>query len=76
MVCKLFLKKLHGLIKIHSIPSRYACAFALAASDSDEDIRENVWNKFLQMQVHIHRVLDYNFLMPSYVHYYFRHLKG
>lgn len=54
MVRRLFLDKLHRLVKMHSTPSRYACAFAVAASDSEDDIRENVWNTLLQMQVHIH----------------------
>lgn len=42
-VRRLFLDKLHRLVKVHSIPSRYACAFAVAASDSEEDIRENAF---------------------------------
>lgn len=38
-VRKSFLFKIHNLLKEHNIPSRYACAFALASMDCVGDIR-------------------------------------
>ncbi|KAM0947386.1 putative sister chromatid cohesion protein Pds5 [Dioscorea sansibarensis] len=38
-VRKSFLSKIHKLLMEHAIPSRYACAFAIASSDCLEDIR-------------------------------------
>ncbi|KAL9396150.1 hypothetical protein Peur_010403 [Populus x canadensis] len=39
-VGRLFLDKMHKLLKEHSIPSRYACAYALAASDHCKDLQD------------------------------------
>ncbi|PIA47377.1 hypothetical protein AQUCO_01400210v1 [Aquilegia coerulea] len=36
-----FLDKIHKLLKDHAIPSRYACAFALASSDCLRDVQTN-----------------------------------
>jgi len=41
-VGRLFLDKMHKLLKEHSIPSRYACAYALAASDHCKDLQDAV----------------------------------
>lgn len=41
-VRKAFLSKIHKLLKEHAIPSRYACAFAIASSDCLEDVRTDV----------------------------------
>ncbi|KAG5544487.1 hypothetical protein RHGRI_017042 [Rhododendron griersonianum] len=40
LVCKPFIAKIHKLLKQHAIPSKYACAFAIAASDSLENVRD------------------------------------
>ncbi|XP_062146872.1 sister chromatid cohesion protein PDS5 homolog B isoform X4 [Alnus glutinosa] len=40
-VRRLFLDKTHKLLKEHAIPSRYACAFALATSDRLKDLQDN-----------------------------------
>ncbi|XP_058218154.1 sister chromatid cohesion protein PDS5 homolog B isoform X2 [Rhododendron vialii] len=40
LVCKPFTAKIHKLLKQHAIPSKYACAFAIAASDSLENVRD------------------------------------
>ncbi|CAL1362329.1 unnamed protein product [Linum trigynum] len=40
VVRKSFLHKTHKLLKKHAIPVRYACAFALAAHDPCEDLRD------------------------------------
>lgn len=42
LVCKPFIAKIHKLLKQHAIPSKYACAFAIAASDSLENVRDEV----------------------------------
>lgn len=42
LVCKSFIAKIHKLLKQHAIPSKYACAFAIAASDSLENMRDEV----------------------------------
>lgn len=42
MVRKPFIAKIHKLLKQHAIPSKYACAFAFAASDSLENLRDDV----------------------------------
>ncbi|KAJ6939281.1 sister chromatid cohesion protein PDS5 [Populus alba x Populus x berolinensis] len=39
-VGRLFLDKMHKLLKEHAIPSRYACAYALAASDHCKDLQD------------------------------------
>ncbi|KDP32795.1 hypothetical protein JCGZ_12087 [Jatropha curcas] len=39
-VRKIFLTKIHKLLKEHAIPSRYACAFALASSDCCKDLQD------------------------------------
>ncbi|KAJ6337417.1 hypothetical protein OIU76_007150 [Salix suchowensis] len=39
-VKRLFLDKMHKLLKEHAIPSRYACAYALAASDHCKDLQD------------------------------------
>ncbi|GAB4844181.1 hypothetical protein Ancab_037547 [Ancistrocladus abbreviatus] len=39
-VRRLFLDKIHKLLKMHAIPIRYACAFSLATSDCLEDLQE------------------------------------
>ncbi|XP_010242780.1 PREDICTED: sister chromatid cohesion protein PDS5 homolog A isoform X2 [Nelumbo nucifera] len=39
LVRRSFLDKIHKLLKEHAIPTRYACALALGASDCLEDIR-------------------------------------
>lgn len=41
-VRRLFLDKTHKLLKDHAIPIRYACAFALAASDHCKDLQDAV----------------------------------
>ncbi|KAF9687215.1 hypothetical protein SADUNF_Sadunf02G0070500 [Salix dunnii] len=40
LVKRLFLDKMHKLLKEHAIPSRYACAYALAASDHSKDLQD------------------------------------
>ncbi|KAJ6405305.1 hypothetical protein OIU84_013299 [Salix udensis] len=40
LVKRLFLDKMHKLLKEHAIPSRYACAYALAASDHCKDLQD------------------------------------
>ncbi|KAJ4700670.1 sister chromatid cohesion protein PDS5-like A isoform X1 [Melia azedarach] len=40
-VRRTFLDKTHKLLKAHAIPSRYACAFALTASDCQKDLRDD-----------------------------------
>lgn len=42
LVKRLFLDKMHKLLKEHAIPSRYACAYALAASDHCKDLQDAV----------------------------------
>ncbi|XP_008219648.1 PREDICTED: sister chromatid cohesion protein PDS5 homolog A isoform X1 [Prunus mume] len=39
LVRRLFLDKAHKLLKEHAIPSRYACAFAIATSDCLKDLQ-------------------------------------
>ncbi|PNT73259.1 hypothetical protein BRADI_2g56220v3 [Brachypodium distachyon] len=39
IVRKSFICKLHGLLKKHAIPVKYACAFALASTDYSGDVR-------------------------------------
>ncbi|XP_059630755.1 sister chromatid cohesion protein PDS5 homolog B isoform X2 [Cornus florida] len=40
-VRRLFVSKTHKLLKKHALPSKYACAFALAASDSLKDLQDD-----------------------------------
>ncbi|KAK4572839.1 hypothetical protein RGQ29_031022 [Quercus rubra] len=40
-VRRLFLDKMHKLLKEHVIPSRYACAFALGTSDCPKDLQDD-----------------------------------
>lgn len=40
LVRQSFLEKIHKLLREHAIPSRYACAFALAASDCIGEVRQ------------------------------------
>ncbi|XP_059435125.1 sister chromatid cohesion protein PDS5 homolog B isoform X2 [Corylus avellana] len=42
-VRRIFLDKTHKLLKEHAIPSRYACAFALATSDRLKDLQDNAF---------------------------------
>ncbi|CAL5333273.1 unnamed protein product [Camellia sinensis] len=39
---RLFIDKIHKLLKQHAVPTKYACAFAFAASDSVKDLRDDV----------------------------------
>ncbi|THG17239.1 hypothetical protein TEA_014995 [Camellia sinensis var. sinensis] len=39
---RLFIDKTHKLLKQHAVPTKYACAFAFAASDSVKDLRDDV----------------------------------
>ncbi|XP_021806603.1 sister chromatid cohesion protein PDS5 homolog A isoform X3 [Prunus avium] len=41
LVRRLFLDKAHKLLKEHAIPSRYACAFAMATSDCPKDLQDD-----------------------------------
>ncbi|XP_044511885.1 sister chromatid cohesion protein PDS5 homolog A isoform X2 [Mangifera indica] len=41
---KSYLHKTYKLLKAHLLPSRYACAFAFAASDCPKDMRDDVSN--------------------------------
>ncbi|KAM5564215.1 sister chromatid cohesion protein PDS5 [Rosa sericea] len=41
LVRRLFLDKTHKLLKGHAIPSRYACAFAMATSDCLKDLQDD-----------------------------------
>ncbi|XP_028067959.1 sister chromatid cohesion protein PDS5 homolog A isoform X5 [Camellia sinensis] len=38
---RLFIDKTHKLLKQHAVPTKYACAFAFAASDSVKDLRDD-----------------------------------
>ncbi|KAL3513624.1 hypothetical protein ACH5RR_026341 [Cinchona calisaya] len=38
---RLFVNKVHKLVKQHAIPSRYACVFSFVALDASEDLRDN-----------------------------------
>ncbi|XP_039137720.1 sister chromatid cohesion protein PDS5 homolog A isoform X2 [Dioscorea cayenensis subsp. rotundata] len=53
-VRKAFLSKIHKLLKEHAIPSRYACAFAIASSDCLEDVRTDSMKHLAQF------IKDYN----------------
>uniref|UniRef100_A0A5B6YQ09 Sister chromatid cohesion protein PDS5 homolog A n=1 Tax=Davidia involucrata TaxID=16924 RepID=A0A5B6YQ09_DAVIN len=39
VIRRLFVNKIHKLLKEHALPSKYACAFALAALDSPKDLQ-------------------------------------
>lgn len=41
-VRRTFLDKTHKWLKAHAIPIKYACAFALATSDCQKDLRDDV----------------------------------
>ncbi|KAA8538477.1 hypothetical protein F0562_027977 [Nyssa sinensis] len=40
-VRRLFIDKIHKLLKEHALPSKYACAFAFAALDSPKDLQDD-----------------------------------
>ncbi|PIA42325.1 hypothetical protein AQUCO_02000044v1 [Aquilegia coerulea] len=49
-----FLDKIHKLLKDHAIPSRYACAFALAASDCLRDVQTNATLIFILLYLNLY----------------------
>ena len=42
LICRLFIDKIHKLLKQHAVPGKYACGFAFAASDSPENLQDDV----------------------------------
>ncbi|XP_057490542.1 sister chromatid cohesion protein PDS5 homolog B-like isoform X3 [Actinidia eriantha] len=41
LIRRLFIDKIHKLLKQHAVPGKYACGFAFAASDSPENLQDD-----------------------------------